>query len=80
LGGQIIDKITGYAIEQNKHCACKFILVDAYQNAIGFYEKMQFKYLTDTDANMFQLTVSLRIRLRNNGKTLKMATEINVIH
>jgi len=51
LGRKIIDTIIDYTIEQNEQCACKFILVDAYKNAVGFYEKMQFEYLSDNDMN-----------------------------
>ena len=51
LGRKIMDAIIDYAIKQNEQCACKFILVDAYKNAVGFYEKMQFEYFSDNDLN-----------------------------
>lgn len=51
LGRKIIDNIIDYAIKQNEECACKFILVDAYKNAVGFYEKMQFEYFSNNDLN-----------------------------
>ena len=51
LGRKIIDTIIDYAITQNEQCACKFILVDAYKKAVGFYEKMQFEYFSDNDLN-----------------------------
>ena len=50
LGRKIIDTVIDFAIKQNEHCACKFILVDAYKDALGFYEKMQFKYFSDNDS------------------------------
>jgi GNAT superfamily N-acetyltransferase len=51
LGRKIMDTIIDYAVKQNEHCACKFILVDAYKNAVGFYEKMQFEYFSNNDLN-----------------------------
>jgi predicted GNAT family N-acyltransferase len=51
LGRKIMDTIINYAIKQNNLCACKFILVDAYKNAVGFYEKMQFEYFSNSDLN-----------------------------
>jgi GNAT superfamily N-acetyltransferase len=51
LGRKIIDTIIDYAIRQNERCACKFILVDAYKDALGFYEKMQFEYFSENDFN-----------------------------
>jgi GNAT superfamily N-acetyltransferase len=50
LGTEIINSIVDYVIKQNEHCACKFILVDAYKDALGFYERNQFKYFSDNDA------------------------------
>jgi hypothetical protein len=37
------------AIDQNAHCACKLITVDAYEQSLGFYEKKGFLYFTETD-------------------------------
>ncbi|GHS96637.1 hypothetical protein FACS189421_02050 [Bacteroidia bacterium] len=51
LGRKIMDTIIDYAIKQNERCACKFILVDAYKDALGFYEKMQFEYFSENDLN-----------------------------
>jgi GNAT superfamily N-acetyltransferase len=50
LGRKIMDTVIDYAIKQNERCACKFILVDAYKDAVGFYEKMQFEYFSDSDS------------------------------
>ena len=49
LGTLIVDYIVSVAIKQNHYCACKFITVDAYNESIGFYEKLGFKYFTDAD-------------------------------
>jgi len=49
FGTKIINSIIDYAIKQNERCACKFILVDAYKNALGFYEKNHFSYFSDKD-------------------------------
>ena len=49
LGATIIRFIISLAIEQNKACACKLLTVDAYDQSLGFYEKMGFSYLTDAD-------------------------------
>jgi len=32
-----------------QQAGCRFITVDAYSNALGFYEKNRFNYLTDKD-------------------------------
>jgi hypothetical protein len=32
-----------------QQAACRFIIVDAYSNALPFYEKNKFNYLTDKD-------------------------------
>ncbi|AJA69157.1 GNAT family N-acetyltransferase [Myroides odoratimimus] len=51
LGRVIINTIINNAIEMNKHQACKFITVDAYQTSLLFYERLGFKYLSDNDKN-----------------------------
>jgi acetyltransferase, GNAT family len=35
----------------NKEQACRLITVDAYKQAIPFYQKMGFKFLTEDDKN-----------------------------
>lgn len=47
LGRLIINN----AIEINNHQACKFITVDAYKASLPFYERLDFKYLSDNDKN-----------------------------
>jgi hypothetical protein len=34
-----------------QHAGCRFIIVDAYKNALSFYEKNKFKCLTENDQN-----------------------------
>ena len=38
------------AIKANDNHACKFITLDAYSKSIEFYEKNDFKYLTESDS------------------------------
>lgn len=32
-----------------QHAGCRFIIVDAYKNALSFYERNKFRYLTEND-------------------------------
>lgn len=50
IGTKIINTIINYAISQNDFCGCKFIIVDAYRASISFYQKNNFKFLTDRDS------------------------------
>jgi hypothetical protein len=45
----IINFIINLAIDQNVHCACKLITVDAYDQSLGFYEKKGFSFFSETD-------------------------------
>jgi hypothetical protein len=45
----IINFIISLAIDQNVHCACKLITVDAYDQSLGFYEKKGFSFFSETD-------------------------------
>lgn len=49
IGSKIIDFIISFCLEHNTNCACKLITVDAYEESLGFYEKMGFSYLSDRD-------------------------------
>jgi len=52
IGTMIIDIITTlYENSSLQHAGCRFITVDAYKNALSFYEKNGFKYLTENDEN-----------------------------
>ncbi|MCL2281741.1 MAG: GNAT family N-acetyltransferase [Fibromonadales bacterium] len=50
IGSMIIDIITTlYKNSSSQHAGCRFIIVDAYKNALPFYEKNGFRYLTEND-------------------------------
>jgi GNAT superfamily N-acetyltransferase len=50
IGTMIIDTIKElYKNSSFQHAGCRFIIVDAYKNALLFYEKNRFKYLTEND-------------------------------
>lgn len=49
LGKIIVNSIIEYAIELNEQCACKIITVDAYTQSLQFYERLGFKYFSDSD-------------------------------
>ena len=49
LGKRIILAIQNMYIGEPQQAGCRFITVDAYHNATHFYEKNDFKYLTDKD-------------------------------
>ena len=68
LGRKIVDTIINYVIMQNERCACKFIFVDAYKNAVGFYEKMQFEYFSGSDVNEDTRQMYLNITPLINAK------------
>ena len=50
LGKIIVNFIIDIAIFQNEVSAYKLITVDAYRESLPFYGKMEFSYLTETDA------------------------------
>ncbi|MCL2282191.1 MAG: GNAT family N-acetyltransferase [Fibromonadales bacterium] len=50
IGTTIIETITEfYRNISMQHAGCRFIIVDAYKNALPFYEKNGFRYLTEND-------------------------------
>ena len=50
IGTAIIEAITRlYKDSSLQHAGCRFIMVDAYRNALHFYEKNGFRYLTEND-------------------------------
>ena len=51
LGSVIMANISSKCIKMNKEQACRLITVDAYKQAIPFYQKMGFKFLTEDDKN-----------------------------
>lgn len=48
LGSDIIEFIK-YMMVKDRHYGCRFLTLDAYQNAVGFYERCGFKLLTTSD-------------------------------
>lgn len=59
IGRQLIDFIKATFVTNNR-TGCRFITVDAYEDALKFYEKNGFKYLVkkqnaDTEAMFFNL-------------------------
>jgi predicted GNAT family N-acyltransferase len=50
IGTTIINTIIRlYKNSSLQHAGCRFVIVDAYKNALSFYEKNGFKYLTEND-------------------------------
>jgi GNAT superfamily N-acetyltransferase len=49
LGKFIIGSVIKMYIANLQQAGCRFITVDAYCNALPFYEKNDFKYLTEKD-------------------------------
>lgn len=50
LGRLILDFIKGWFTIDNK-TGCRFIIVDAYEQSIGFYQKNGFSFLSSKDKN-----------------------------
>jgi GNAT superfamily N-acetyltransferase len=50
IGTAILDYIKAWFVDNNR-TGCKFITVDAYNQSLKFYEKNEFKYLTEEDKN-----------------------------
>jgi GNAT superfamily N-acetyltransferase len=48
IGSKILDYLKGWLMDNNR-TGCKFITVDAYDKSLKFYEKNEFKYLTNDD-------------------------------
>jgi predicted GNAT family N-acyltransferase len=52
IGTAIIKTIIELYVNSSlQHAGCRFITVDAYKEALSFYEKNKFKYLTENDQN-----------------------------
>ena len=45
----MVDIVKQMYIDNQQQSGCRFITIDAYRNALGFYEKNRFSYLTDKD-------------------------------
>jgi GNAT superfamily N-acetyltransferase len=51
LGKHIILAIQSMYINEPQRAGCRFLIVDAYRDALPFYEKNDFKFLTEQDKN-----------------------------
>jgi predicted GNAT family N-acyltransferase len=51
FGTHIIFMIREMYIHELQHAGCRFLMVDAYQNALPFYQKNDFKFLTEQDCH-----------------------------
>ncbi|MDR0582713.1 MAG: GNAT family N-acetyltransferase [Prevotellaceae bacterium] len=51
LGSYIILAIQNMYINEPQRAGCRFLMVDAYKNALPFYQKNDFKFLTEQDYN-----------------------------
>jgi predicted GNAT family N-acyltransferase len=51
LGKRIILAIKSMYINEPQRAGCRFLMVDAYHDALPFYEKSKFKFLTEQDKN-----------------------------
>jgi hypothetical protein len=51
LGKRIILAIKNMYINEPRRAGCRFLMVDAYRDALPFYEKNKFKFLTEQDKN-----------------------------
>ena len=49
LGRIFIRNISDDCIELNKKIACRLITVDAYKEALPFYQRFGFEFLTEKD-------------------------------
>jgi GNAT superfamily N-acetyltransferase len=49
--GRDILTIIKYLFSRNCRTGCRFITVDAYSDAVGFYKKCGFEFITDKDEN-----------------------------
>ena len=49
LGSVIMANIISKCIKMNQEQACRLITVDAYKQAVPFYQKMGFKFLIERD-------------------------------
>jgi predicted GNAT family N-acyltransferase len=51
LGNRIIQIVKGIYTNELQHSGCRFLTVDAYHDALPFYQKNDFKFLTEHDTN-----------------------------
>jgi GNAT superfamily N-acetyltransferase len=51
VGKRIILAIKSMYINEPQRAGCRFLMVDAYREALPFYEKNKFKFLTEQDCD-----------------------------
>jgi predicted GNAT family N-acyltransferase len=51
LGSRIILAVQSMYINSPQQAGCRFLTVDAYRDALSFYQKNDFKFLTEQDAD-----------------------------
>jgi GNAT superfamily N-acetyltransferase len=51
LGSHIILAVREMYTNDPQRAGCRFLVVDAYRNALSFYQKNFFKFLTEQDCN-----------------------------
>ncbi|KAA6303456.1 MAG: hypothetical protein EZS26_000007 [Candidatus Ordinivivax streblomastigis] len=51
FGRLIIEAVVAMYIHEQQRSGCRFVTVDAYRDALPFYEKNDFRFLTTKDAN-----------------------------
>jgi GNAT superfamily N-acetyltransferase len=51
LGSSIILAVREMYVNRPQHAGCRFLTVDAYRNALPFYQKNYFNFLTEQDSN-----------------------------
>ncbi|MDR1763951.1 MAG: GNAT family N-acetyltransferase [Dysgonamonadaceae bacterium] len=57
FGKFIIQSVTSMYLDNEQKAGCRFITVDAYSSAYGFYEKNGFNFLTDKDIDKSERTM-----------------------
>jgi predicted GNAT family N-acyltransferase len=55
FGTFIIQTVIKMYTNKQQQSGCRFITIDAYRNALPFYERNVFKYLTDKDKVLFSV-------------------------
>ncbi|MCL2282643.1 MAG: GNAT family N-acetyltransferase [Fibromonadales bacterium] len=51
FGKSIIEAVINMYAKTKAQAGCRFVTVDAYQNALGFYQKNGFAFLTEQDSS-----------------------------
>jgi predicted GNAT family N-acyltransferase len=51
MGSRVILTIKNMYINEQQHAGCRFLTLDAYRDALPFYQKNKFKLLTEQDCH-----------------------------